>query len=81
MADGIDLAAAAHPGAARQLVLLEHDLDGLQVELGGEVHDREIFVVEGAVAVGRIVVAFDQVLELAHVGVDVPVEIHADEAR
>ena len=30
-------------------------------------------------AVGRIVVAFHQMLELAHVGVDVPVEVHADE--
>ena len=75
----IDLAAAAHPDAARQLVLLEHDLDGLQVELGGEVHHREILVVEGAMAVGRIVVAFHEMLELAHVGVDVPVEVHADE--
>ncbi len=30
-------------------------------------------------AVGRIVVAFHQMLELAHVGVHMPVEIHADE--
>ncbi len=75
----IDLAPAAHPESARQLVLLENDLDGLEVELRGEVHDREILVVEGAVAVGRIVVAFDQIFELAHVGIDVPVEIHGDE--
>src|ERR1700704_1575460 len=76
---GIDLAAAAHPGPVCQPLFLEDDFDGLQIELGGEVHDGEIFVVEGAVAVGRIVVAFHQVLELAHVGVDVPIEIHADE--
>src|SRR5690348_5530201 len=34
----IDLAAAAHPGSERQQMLLEHDLDGLQVELRGEIH-------------------------------------------
>ena len=46
----VDLAAAAHPVAARKQMLLENDLDGLQVELGGEVHHREVFVVEGAMA-------------------------------
>ena len=77
---GVDLAAAAHPLAERQQVLLEHDLDGVEIEFGAEVHDREVFVVEGAMAVGRIVVALHQMFELAHVGVDVPVEVHADEA-
>src|SRR5204862_2099172 len=38
----LDRPAATHPDTARQPMLLEHDLDGLQIELGGEVHHREI---------------------------------------
>ena len=61
-------------------VLLEHDLDGLQVILGREVHHREMLVVEGAVAIGMLVVALHQMLELAHVRVHMAVEVHRDEA-
>ena len=38
-------------GAERQGVLLEHLLDGLEVEFGGHVHHREVFVVEAVVGV------------------------------
>src|SRR3546814_1179658 len=38
--------------ALRQGVVLEHRLDGLQVELGRQVHYREVLVVEGAALAG-----------------------------
>ncbi|GCC43279.1 hypothetical protein chiPu_0027567, partial [Chiloscyllium punctatum] len=48
--------------------------------LGGEVHHREIFVIEFAVLVDQIAVAFDQIGEQRLVRVHVPIQIHADEA-
>ena len=42
-------------------MLHEHRLDRLQVELGGQIHDRQIFVVELAVLFGGVAVAVDEV--------------------
>ena len=51
--------------ALRQQVALEHHVDGLQVELLGEVEHREVLVVELAVLVGGVAVAADQLVEVA----------------
>ena len=66
--------------ALRQRVANEHGLDGLQIELGGQVHDGEILVVEFAVLLRGIAVAVDEVAEQLAVRIDVAVEVHADEA-
>jgi hypothetical protein len=42
-------------------VFHEHLVHGLQVELGGQVHHGEIFVVELAVLLGRVAVPLHQV--------------------
>ena len=58
----------------------EDRIDRLQVELGGEVHHRQILVVELAVLLGRVAVAVHQVMVEIAMGVDVAVEIHRQEA-
>ena len=77
---GVDAAIAMRHLALGQRVADEHGIDGLQIELGGQIHDREIFVVEFAVLLRRIAVALDQVGEQIAVRLDMAVEIHADEA-
>ena len=66
--------------ALGQGVTHEHGLDRLQIELGGQIHDREIFVVELAMLLRGIAVALHEVLEQLAVRLDVPIEIHAHEA-
>ena len=58
----IDRLAAMGHLALRQRVADEHGIDGLQIELGGQVHHGEIFVVELAMLLRRIAVALDQML-------------------
>ena len=64
----------------RQVVVDEHLLHRLQIELGGQIHDRHILVIEFAVLLGLIAVAVDQMPEEFAVRVDMPVEIHGHEA-
>ena len=78
--DGIDAAAAMRHLALRQRVADEHGIDRLQIELGGKIHDREIFVVELAVLLRRVAVALDQMREQIAVRLDMAVEVHAHEA-
>ena len=66
--------------ALRQRVLDEHRVDGLQIILGGEIHHRQILVIELAMLLRGVAVAFDQMAEQVLVRVDVAVEVHADEA-
>ena len=66
--------------ALGQGVADEHGLDGLQVELGGEIHDREIFVVELAMLLRGIAVGLHEVKEQLAVRLDMAVEVHAHEA-
>ena len=54
---GIDRLAAMGHLALRQSMADEHRLDRLQIELGREVHDGEIFVVELAMLLAPIAVA------------------------
>src|SRR4029453_11791864 len=58
----------------------EHGIYGLQIEFGGEIHDREVFIVEFTVLLGRIAVAFDEVKEKIVMRFDVAIQIHAHEA-
>ncbi len=80
MAAGSTRLAAMDQLALRQRVLDEDLIDGLQIELGGQVHDREIFVVEIAVLLGRLAVVLHQMHEEFLVGDHVPVEVHRHEA-
>ncbi len=61
-------------------MLLEHVLDGLQVEFLGQIHHREILVIEFAVTVRTVAIAGHHVLEEVPVGVHMALEIHVDEA-
>ena len=66
--------------ALGQSMAHEHGLDGLQIEFGGQVHDREIFVVEFAMLLGGIAITLDQVQKQFTMRLDVAIEIHAHEA-
>ena len=61
-------------------MLLEDNVDGLEIELLGQVQDRQVFVVEFFVLVGRVPVPRDQVLEIFAVGVEVAFLVHRHEA-
>ena len=65
--------------ATRQRVFHEHGIDRLEIKLGREVHDGEIFVVEVARLLGRVAIAADEMFEHVDVGIEVPVEIHRHE--
>ena len=52
-----------------------------EIELGREVHDGEVLVVELAVLLGRIAVAANEMQEQVLVGAGVPVDVHRHEAR
>ena len=60
----------------RQRVAHEHGVDGLQIELGGQVHHRQILVVELAVLLGGIAVALHQMIEQVAMRLDVALEVH-----
>jgi len=55
---GIDVNAAMHHLALGQGMKHEHGVDGLQIVLGREIHDGEIFVVEFAMLLRGIAIAF-----------------------
>ena len=65
---------------SRQGVVLEHGLDRLQVELGRQVHDRQVLVVEVLVLLDRVAVALDEIVEQVDVRVHVALEVHGHEA-
>ena len=78
-------AGSTQPPAMLQLALgqqmaLEHDVDRLQVEFGGHVADRAIFVVEFAGRVGAFLVADDEMLEHLPMADEVRAEVHGHEA-
>ena len=76
----IDRLVPVHHRALGQSVLDEDRLDRLQVELGGQVHDRKVLVIELAMLLGGIAVALDQMLEELAMRRHVPVEVHGHEA-
>ena len=66
--------------ALRQGVTHEHRVHGLQIELGGEVHDREIFIIKLTMFLRGVAIALHEMKEELAVGLDVAIEIHAHEA-
>ena len=77
---GIDQATAVQPFALGQGMALKHDLDGLQVEFGGHVADRAIFLVEILAGAGAFLIALHQMLEHLIMAVEVAAEVHRHEA-
>ena len=75
----IDLAAAMQHLALGKGVRLEHHRDGLEVEFGGHVADRAIFLVELHRRIGALVVALDEMLEHLPMRDEVVAEVHRHE--
>ena len=50
-------------------MLLEYRHHGLQIELGSQIHDRAVFLVEGLLGLSTLAVALDEVAEDIVVGV------------
>src|SRR5690606_17225815 len=77
---GGDELALHAPEAARQLILLEHDPNAVEVVLGGHVEHRVVLVVEAAVRRSILEIAPNQVLIEVPVRAHVPPRVHGDEA-
>src|SRR6185437_6701089 len=75
----LDLSAARDQYAARQLVLLEDALDGLQIERRRQIHYREIFVVERAVRGDARRIVLGDVAELPREGAEMARQVHRHE--
>src|SRR4029450_11925285 len=57
---------SSHPEtSARQIMAMKHPLDGVQVEIRRQIHDRAVFLVEGASGSGTIAGAGGPILEKA----------------
>src|SRR5690606_13605218 len=67
------------PCSAGKEVVLEEDADGSQVKLGRHVQHGIVFVVEAAMSVRVVVVAFDQIEIEIVVRAYVPLRVHRDE--
>ena len=65
----------------RQVVVLEHALHRLEIELRRQVHHRAVLVVKAPMRLGARLVAADQAAPLVEMRADVAVEIHAHERR
>ena len=65
--------------AARQRVLLEHHAHRLEIELGRQVGDREVFLVESARRLGLCHVAAHEVVEQRAERGDMALQVHAHE--
>ena len=76
----VDLSSAVGHLSLRQSVAHEHGLDRLHVIFGGEVHHRQIFVIELAVLLGRILIARDEMVEHVEMSGDVAIDVHRHEA-
>ena len=58
-----DQIAAYAEAALRQVVVVEHALDGLQIEIRRQIHHRAVLIVKGAGRRGVVAVAGGQVTE------------------
>src|SRR5260221_3141451 len=76
---GIDGAATDLERSFRQRLVLENGLHRLQVELRGEVHGREVLLVELARRIGLGVLALDAAVEQIAERLEMALEVHADE--
>src|SRR3546814_6969737 len=61
-------------------VTLEHDIDRLEIEFGGHVAHRAIFVVKFLGLVGALAIAIDQMLEHLPMAHHVIAQVHRHEA-
>ncbi len=76
----IDRLSAMGHLAFRKRVAHEHGIDRLQIKFRGQIHHREIVIVELAMLLGGIAVALDQMEKKLLMGIEMPVQVHADEA-
>ena len=74
----IDLLSHDDHLSRRQMMLLEHCFNGVEIVFGREIHHGVVFVVKLAVSLGAFAVAFDQMVIIILVGIDVPIGIHGD---
>src|SRR3954451_1091952 len=58
----------------------EHSFHRLQVELGREIHDGKILVVEFAMLLSRVAVSLHEMHEKIAMRLDMPIEVHGHEA-
>src|SRR5437867_9751777 len=77
----VDLAAAMGELAFWEQMALEDDVDGLQVEFGRHVADRQIFVVETLGRIRTLAVTSDKMFKHLPMAGHVAAEIHRHEAR
>ena len=75
----VDRRAFEREGVGRDLAVLEHALDGGEVELGRHVHDREVFVVEAVVLVEVARVALGHAHDLVGKGLGMGLAVHRHE--
>src|SRR5262245_1747933 len=78
---GIDLLPAVREAANGKRMFDEHFLDRLQIELGGEIHDGKILVIEFLLLAGLGDIAFYQMPVELPMCAHVALEVHGDEAR
>ena len=72
---------AAHPKArVRQIVVVKDSLDGLQVKIRRQIHDRGVLLVKGASRRCAFAIALYQVVKHRPVRGDMAVEVHAEKA-
>ena len=79
MAAGLTALPPMHESAIGQGMLDEYLVNRLQIELGRQVHDRQIFVVEFFLLAGFRLVALDQMPIELPMGIHMPVEVHRHE--
>ena len=77
----IDLLSPVCKARSSQIMFHKHRIDSLEVELGRQIHDREVLIIEGAVFFSRVAITGDQVAEEIPVCVEMSIEIHGHEAR
>src|SRR6516164_5039586 len=76
----VDTATAPYEFTQRQCVLLKHGADGLKVELGRQVHHRQVLVVELAYRGCLLFLAIGEMVEKIDLRFDVPIQIYAHES-
>jgi hypothetical protein len=60
-------------------MFLEHGAHGLEKEIGRQIHDREIFVVESTDGLGLFGLALGEMTVKIAVGVHMPFQVHVHE--
>jgi len=63
-----------------QEMALEDPIHGLKIKFCRHIHHRKIFIIERFMGFRRIPIAFDQMGEIAHMGIDMAAWIHRHES-